>query len=704
MGKLLKIILGLVAVLVVVIIAAAIILPMVVDPNDYKDEIAAAVEKHTGRTLSLQGDIGLSVFPWLGLDIGPTTISNAAGFDEPHMASMEAVQVRVKLMPLLRKQLEVDKVKLTGLRLFLAKDPSGNTNWDDLTEAAEADAQPGDSGSATGAATTDAALDRLAIGGIEVTDAQLIWEDRSSGSRYEVSDLAFTTGSIEPGEAFDLELHFQINAKQPAVSGTFELSGGVLIAPGLKVVEITAATLVINAEGEAIPGGQQTMTLATDVALNLDSQTLLLPNMVLEIAGLVLNGNVSGNAISGDDPEFNGLLNVAEFSPRDVFKALGMEAPVTADSAVLAKAALVLEWNASLQHVAATRLNLQLDDTLLNGTAQLKSFDAPAITFALAVDEFNLDRYLPPAAKPAKAAAGKPGKDKASAPAEPLPLDSLRSLNLEGKLTVDYLQAFNLRSREVELQVKAKNGVLHLTPLAATLYDGSYRGDITLDVRKDTPQFSVNEKLAGVQAGPLLKDLTGKEHVTGTANLTAKMKASGVTSDAIRNSLNGNTSFSFADGAVKGVNIAALIRSAQARLKGRAAPDSNQATQTDFSAMSGSARVTNGLIKNDDFSLQSPLLRLSGAGQVSLPKETIDYTLTTKIIGSLEGQGGKGLSEVRGVAIPVHVGGTFAKPTYTPDLEAALSGVAREKIDQELDKQKQKLQKKLGDKLLDLFH
>jgi AsmA protein len=704
MGKFVKILLGLVTVLVVVIVAAAIILPMVVDPNDYKDEIAAAVEKQTGRTLSIQGDIGLSVFPWLGLDIGPAQISNAAGFTEPHMASMEAVQVRVKLLPLLRKQLEVDKVKLTGLQLFLAKDKSGNTNWDDLTEAAETQTPSDDSDSAADEGTTAGALDSLAIGGIEVTDARLVWDDQASGSRYEVSDLAFATGSIKPGEAFDLDLHFQINAKQPAVSGMFELSGGVLIEPGLKVVEITAATLVIDAEGEAIPGGQQTVTLATDIALNLETQTLLLPNMVVETAGLTLTGNVSGNAISGDDPEFNGLLNVAEFSPRAVFKALGMETPVTADSAVLAKATVVLEWNASLQHVAATRLNLQLDDTSVNGTAQVKSFDAPAITFALAVDEFNLDRYLPPAAEPARAAAGKSGKESTSAPAEPLPLDSLRSLNLDGKLTVGRLQAFNLRSRDVELQVKAKNGVLHLNPLVATLYDGSYRGNIKLDVRKDTPQIAVNEKLAGVQAGPLLKDLTGKQHVTGTANLTAKMKAAGVTSAAIRNSLNGDTSFSFTDGAVKGVNIAALIRTAQARLKGQAVADSNQSTQTDFSEMSGTARVTNGLVRNDDFSLQSPLLRLSGAGKVNLPKETIDYTLTTKIIGSLEGQGGKGLSEVRGVSIPVHVGGTFDKPTYTPDIEAALSEVAKDRIDQELDKQKQKLQEKIGDKLLDLFH
>ena len=158
MGKLLKILLGLVALLVVLVVIAAVVLPMVIDPNDYKDEIAATVEKQTGRTLSIEGDMALSVFPWLGLDIGPTQLSNAEGFAAPYMARMEAVEVRVKLLPLLRKQLEVNTVRLDGLRLNLGKNKQGVTNWADITaqlEAADTQAEkPADGADKTGTASS----------------------------------------------------------------------------------------------------------------------------------------------------------------------------------------------------------------------------------------------------------------------------------------------------------------------------------------------------------------------------------------------------------------------------------------------------------------------------------------------------------------------------------------------------------------------
>jgi len=149
------------------------------------------------------------------------------------------------------------------------------------------------------------------------------------------------------------------------------------------------------------------------------------------------------------------------------------------------------------------------------------------------------------------------------------------------------------------------------------------------------------------------------------------------------------------------VNIASLIRNAQAKLKGQSAPASKQPNQTDFAMLKGTARVSSGLVSNDDLSLQSPLLRISGQGEVSLPQETIDYTLTTKIVGSLEGQGGKELDELKGVAIPVHVGGTFSRPTYAPDLGAALSEAAKAKVEEKVEEQKQKLEEKLGGELQD---
>ncbi|HAJ92180.1 MAG TPA: hypothetical protein DCO71_06145 [Gammaproteobacteria bacterium] len=707
MGKLLKFILWLVALLVVIVVIAAIVLPMVIDPNDYKGEIAATVEKQTGRTLSIEGDLTLSVFPWLGVDIGPIQISNAAGFEAPYMARMEAVQVRVKLLPLLRKQLEVDTIRLNGLRLNLGKNKQGETNWADIIARLEKESkqvpQSGGDSEKAGSKSAAPALDRLVIGGIEVSDAQLRWDDRSTDSIYDINELSFTTGAIVPEESFDLDLRFQLNATQPPVNGHFELNGNILVAAGLDAVTITAATFGLNMKGDSIPGGELTAAMTTDVKLDLTAQTLSLPVIKLEVMGLNISGHVDGKEITGEDPRFNGALTFAEFVPRKLLQALGQEIPQTADSAALGKADATLTWDVSLQHAAATALTLHLDNSTLEGSARVDSFEAPAITFTAMLDQFNLDRYLPPEAK--TDADTRDGDSKVTKTStdedEALPLDALRQLNLNGRLSIGRLQAFNLHSRDIEIQVKSKDGVLKINPLDANLYDGAVQGDITLDVRKDTPRFSVNEKLTGVQAGPLLRDLTGKEQLLGTTNIKANLNGAGLSSEQIRQTLTGTAGFEFTDGAVKGVNIASLIRSAQAKIKGQPVPEQTEPNQTDFALMKGTATIANGKVKNDDLLLKSPLLRITGAGKVSLPKETIDYTLTTKFVGSLKGQGGEEMQELKGVSIPVRVGGTFSKPTYVPDLAAVLSDAAKAEVEKKVEKETKKLQKKLGDDLTD---
>ena len=710
MGKFLKFILWLVVLLVALVAIAVVVLPMMVDPNDYKAEIATAVEERTGRTLMIEGDIELSVFPWLGLDIGPTQFSNAAGFDAPAMARMEAVQVRVKLLPLLKKQLEVDKVHLSGLQLFLAKDKNGQTNWADLTGATDT-GQPKDKTATVDTPGSEGGgLDRLTIGGIEITDASIRWDDQSTDSRYEVNELSLTTGAIVPGEAFELDLQLQLASVQPAINAGLSLGGELLIATDFSAITVTGAKLQLDAQGDSLPAGQVTATLTTDISLGLETQTLLLPNIELETLGLQITGSVTGTDISSEEPRFNGTLAIAEFDPREVLQALGEEVPATADDSALGKAGAQLAWDASLQHFAATALTAHLDETTLSGDLKVKSFAAPAITFMLALDQIDLDRYLPPASSSegdagTGAANGKvppvpgaKGAGNASAPSEELPLESLRQLDLNGKMTIGQLKAFNLRSRDVEIQIKADDGVLEISPLKAQLYDGAADVDLKLDVRKDTPRVSVKESLTGVQAGPLLKDLTGDDPLLGIATVKADLKGVGNNVDEILKTLKGTAKFSFEDGAINGVNIAAVIRKAQAALAGQPAPKQEQPNRTDFALLSGSATVKNGLVKNDDLIMKSPLLRISGAGEVSLPEETIDYTLTTRFVGSLEGQGSEDRDTLKGVSIPVHVTGTFSEPSYTPDLAA----VATEAVKAEAGKRVQKeLQKRLGKDISD---
>jgi len=694
MGKLLKIILGLVALAAGLILVLAIVLPFIIDPNDFKSQIATAVQENTGRTLSIDGDISLSVFPWLGLDIGPTRLSNAPGFGEQPMASMEKVQVRVKLLPLLHKQLEMDTVRLSGLRLDLGRDASGRSNWDDLLGESgdKTNTGAGHPGEAAGSP-----LAGLAIGGVEVSDARVLWDDRSTGSRYELSDLSFTTGAIDPGKPFDLDLHFAMTATQPAIAGQTDLSGKVLIAESLQAVRLDNADLKLDLKGDGVPGGQLRLALVTDIAVDLEQQTLEMPKLTLEALGLKVSGKASGTGIGGKDPRLGGTLDVAEFVPREVIRALGQEPPVTADATVLGKAGATLQWEASGNHASVTSLQFQLDDTHLNGRLRVDDFAHPAIDFALQADQFDLDRYLPPPVKDAPAAPATPAAAAAGG-AGGLPVEALRGLNLNGTVKLGTLKAYNLRSSDIGFTVKSRDGLLRVHPAVASLYQGQYSGDVSLDVRGETPRLSLNEHVKAIQVGPLLKDLSGDDKLSGTGSVDVQLAGSGATPEQLRRTLNGNTAFSFTNGSIKGVNIASLLRTAQAKLQGQPAPAEVEPNQTDFTELTGTATVTDGVVRNNDLSAKSPLLRISGEGQASLPAETIDYLLTTKIVGSTKGQGGKGLDELKGVAIPVRISGTFSKPTFTPDLAAALGDVARDKAKEKIEKKTQKLLKdKLGD-------
>jgi len=273
-----------------------------------------------------------------------------------------------------------------------------------------------------------------------------------------------------------------------------------------------------------------------------------------------------------------------------------------------------------------------------------------------------------------------------------LPVETLRKLDLDGSFTIGRLKVANLSATDISVKVNGKNGVIKVDPASAALYQGGYQGNVTLDVRGDTPKVSVNERLSGIQAGPLLKDLTGKDRITGAADLTARLNFRGIEPDAVRKTLNGTLNFAFRNGAVKGINVAHLIRVAQARIKGQPLPPETEANETDFSELTGSAKITNGVLRNDDLLAKSPLLRVSGKGTVNLPAESLDYVLTTKIVGSLEGQGGAGLDELKGVAIPIRITGTFAEPKYAVQLDEVLKARAKQEIEKQIEK-------KLGDKL-----
>jgi AsmA protein len=672
MKKAIVIVGKIVAVIVVLLVAAAIALTVFFNPNDYKGEIAKYVKDKTGRELKIDGNISLSFFPWIGLDVGKTVLGNAPGFGDAPFAQVQEVGVKVKLLPLFRKELVADTIVLKGLDLNLIRNKAGRTDWQDLTTASaekEKSAPP----PAPGAPSPQWGLD---ISGVQVSNARVSWDDQQSGSRYTLEKLNLDAGHLGAGgKPVDLKLGFDFIQK-----------------PGAKPMPVA---------------------LSSKVAFNMVKQTMDVKDLQLALAGLKLEGQVQGTSIQ-TKPNFTGKLEIPEFVPRRTMNQLNLPVPQTADSSVLGKASLSADFSATDTSANLEKLVVRLDDTTIRGKLSVKNFQAPAIGYEVNVDAIDLDRYLPPQEKkapakkasliPAANAAEPAGKAGGSGAAEAplIPVQLLRSLNLTGTATIGKLKVYNLRSEQVSITTTAKNGNVRAHPATAKLYGGSYSGDVGVNVQGSAPKLSMDEKLMGVKAEPLFKDLTGKDLISGTANLSAKLNASGNTMDAFRRTLGGLIGFSFTDGAVKGVNIAQMIRKANAVLHGEPPPP-GEPEQTDFAELKGTATAKNGVITNNDLEAKSPLLRITGSGAANLVTEDVDYLVKAVIVGTLKGQGGASLEKLKGVTIPVKVTGKFEEPKYEVDLAQALTETQKKRIEEKKQEVEEKAREKLQDKLKGLF-
>jgi AsmA protein len=342
---------------------------------------------------------------------------------------------------------------------------------------------------------------------------------------------------------------------------------------------------------------------------------------------------------------------------------------------------------------AVEDLVLALDDSRIQGRVALTDPAAPALEFYLHADRLDVDRYLPAqaaAAPPSPGAAAAAGGRAAAA--SPQAAGTPNTLVAQGRLRIDTLRASGLTISAFDATVNADKGIIRLEPLSARLYGGSYQGKVALDTRRQPPRLSLDESLQGAELAPLLQDLTGAAaRVTGRADVRARLQADAGEADVLKRSLAGRIELRVRDGAIKGVNVAQMMREASARLRGETAPASG-ANQTDFTELSANIDAARGVLRNDDLAMSSPLLRIGGAGSANLLSETIDYRLRTSLVATLTGQGGAELDNLRGVTVPIRITGSFAQPAFALDLDALIADTLR-------DKARGKIEEKLREKL-----
>lgn len=660
-----------IAALLALLLAAAAIIAATFDPNDYKPLLIRLAQERTQRTLSIPGDIKLSFFPKIGIGLGEVSISEPGSNAE--FASLDSATLSLELIPLLSKQLVVDRIRVDGLRADIKRFKDGSTNVDDLLSGKEAGGQP----------------IRFDIDSVAIDDAHLVFDDRQGERRFEIANLELETDQIANGVPSKLRLAADIKGKQPEVNARVTLDSGFT----LDLIQRRYALKRLDAELKGSLAGFTGLVLKAGLsgALSGDDGKLLFtsPQLALSLSGK-RDGSVIGGSLS--TPVSANLKTQVIDLPK---LAADFTLPKPGGGTLALKAGGKAGINLARQTASAV-LDGSFDQSPFKAKLGLAGFSPPMYTFDIGIDRLDLDRYRSqPASAPAPAAAS-------TAPATEQPMDfaALRKLQAKGSVRIDALKVANIHASNVRFDLRAGGGRLEVSPFAASLYGGRTNGALTVTAGNPA-RIALRQNLAGISVGPLLKDALGKDPVEGKGNVQLDVSTRAATFSQIRKGLNGTARLELRDGAIRGVNIAQAVREAKAKIDMIRGRDSQQAgtaspaEKTDFSELSGSFRIAAGVARNDDLDIKSPLIRVRGSGEIDLGNERLDYLARTTVVSTLQGQGGPELQALKGVTVPVKLSGPFSAIDWRVDVAGMASELAKREIDERKEELKAKAQKSL---------
>jgi AsmA protein len=733
---------GLVAVLIIAI-AGVTYFVATFDANAYKPQIIELVKEKQQRTLRLDGDIKLSIFPSIGAEVGRVWLSEQNS--EREFASMESARVSLKLFPLLSRNFVVDELTIRGLHATVVREKAGATNVDDLI---------GKQGPEKPAERQQVKFD---IAHVALDNAAIEYRDDTAGTRYALSNLSLKTGRITPDVPTKVELKTAARSNKPKLDivldaktkltfnldrQTYKLDDLALEVKG-QAAEFT--NLAAKASG-SVAANLQSSEFSTDklnvsgtgmrekekLEFKLDAPRLSMTKdkasgekIVIALTTTAAEGTTSINAslpgIEGTAKSFRSAAMTVDIDrkQRDQTIKAKIASPLTGNVEGKQFALPQLKANVSItgsklpgqgvtgeltgnasvdgaKKRAQSNLAGKIGDSTIKARVAVSDFSPLALDFDIDVDQLDVERYT---GAPQKAKGGdKPAAaGGAKQPEEPIDVSALRDLRASGTLRIGALKTSKLKASNVRVDLKANGGRVELNPLSANLYQGTLSGGVTINAAPATPVFAVKQSLTGVNVGPLLHDLSNTDALEGKGNVTVNVTTQGNTVTALKKALNGSAAVKLTDGAVKGIDIAGAIRKAQSvigSVKGQAVQQQTDTRQrTDFSELTASFDIRNGIAHNNDLSIKSPLLRVGGTGAVNIGDDTLDYTVKASLVATTAGQGGKERNDLRGVTVPVRVVGPIASPSYHLDFNAMVTDTARQKIEDAITK---KLEERLG--------
>ena len=604
-----KIVIGL-AVIVILVVSALLVGPALVPKDWLREEITAQVKDATGRDLVIEGDLEFQLLPEAVVNLGNVRFANMEGGSRPDMATLKELRAHIALEPLLSSEFEVKEFLLIEPDILLEVDKNGRANWAVGGESS-ADGGSATAGSTDNQASEDGASGDVKLGDVRLVDGRVQYIDAQSGT----------------SETFE---NLNMTVSLPNLDSALALDGGLAWHGKGLTLKVGAANPRALADG-----GKSGFSIA--------------------VTGEPLNFNFDGNLDTGA-LEAAGRLSLDVPSVKGLADWAG--SPIDVQGNVLGPLSIKGDLAASIAGIAFTGMELAIDD--ISGTGEVNAAiggAVPTITGGLNLAKLDLNPYL--AAFGGGAEAGSAGQGSAPAGAsgwsdDPIDFSALRGVNADLSLDLGALIAQQINVGKSAVKLVLNGGKLSLDLSEMALYGGNGSMKLNVDATGKSAVIANSFSLTGLQAEPFLSDAADLDWLSGAAQFTMDVTTSGSSQKQLANALNGTGRMSFTDGAVRGTNLAALLRGiATLQLD----PGSWEESKTDFAELSGTFNIVNGVLQNQDMSLLSQLLRAGGKGTVGIGAQDIDYFVQPKAVASLVGQGGA--ADIAGVPIGIHIHGPW---------------------------------------------
>ncbi len=710
-----KIILGVIAAFVALIVIVMAAVSIFINPNDYKDRIASMAEDALGRKVHIEGDLSLSVFPWIAIKTGAIRVENPPEFGGGDFVSLKEADLSLEILPLLTGNVNIGKVTVRDMVVLLVKDKN-RSNWEfapkasesapavsgraESSEQAQADtsgtaqaAENPEPGKAPEAAESSSSGFAVTASSLVLENADITFRDRTTGASYQLKQFNFKGDNLRPDADFSLTAEGLLIAAKEAVNANFKLESSGSVNPAAKSGSLPVLNLEVDADGKGLPGGKATLAFkgGLDIGEGLSAITTTIESLTaqnslasLEMAGKIdlpadraktqvmlsnflvqdsagskisFTGDIAPMALSG-----KGDLKLS-LAPRKSLSAFNIPLetrnPDALSSVELASPIVLTPAKGiSLENISGGIDNSKLSGTLAcNPISLITGGNGLTINGNIKFDSINVDDYLPPEGAKAK------GGDKGAKDAEAAKnkdaggKSSLAGMNGKVQFAVDSLTVAKMVISNLSGILTMTHGEFNLDPCTFTLFKGKVDVAAKANMAKETPPVALNLKVKGLALGDMLQALSGEAKVTGDTDLTLDVTGAGKDWPALSKTLGGSGALSVRNGLIHQVKILpdSVTQAGIVGLKPLKPLDGK------LESLTATFKGQNGRFTNNDLKAIASMADATGAGSADLGRNAIDYALDVNTAG---------------MTVPVTLTGSLNSPSVGVDTEKLLKGNA----------------------------